>query len=78
MCILVDFTDIEQRKAFDKYTGDLTMSDDYINEGITQLVFKLSTGELQTKVKRGQYFESINTAHTPDNIKQLKKIKELL
>ena len=78
MCILVDFTDFEQRKAFDKYTGDLTMSDDYINEGITQLVFKLSTGELQTKVKRGLYFESINYEHTPENIKQLKKIKELL
>jgi hypothetical protein len=78
MCILVDFTDTEQRIAFDKYTGDPSMSDDYTNEGITQLVFNRLSGELQTKVKRGIYFESINTEHTPENIKQLKKIKEII
>ncbi len=78
MNIYVDFTDVEQRVAFDSYIGNSTLSADYINEGTTQMVFNNHDGSIQAKVKRGEYFESINDSLNIENIKQLKKIKELL
>ena len=78
MNILVDFTDSEQRVAFDSYIGNPELSSDFINEGTTHLVFNKYDGSIRAKVKRGEYFESIDESLTIDNIKELKKIKELL
>lgn len=76
--VYVDLTNLTHIGALNRYVGNPSITETYINEGITQVVFSLFDGSLKVKVKRNEYFESIDSLYNINNIKTIKTILDII